>query len=481
MSISNSLSNALSGMTASARMAEVVSSNVSNALTEGYGRRSLNLSSGVVAGRGAGVEINGITRHMDQGILADRRLADARLGANKSLVATMSTVQDIIGKVDQAGSLADRIVSVEAAIIDAASDPASVGRLSNLNDRLQDLTTHLNLASKNIQIERQRADTSISAQVDTLNNALSQLERLNADVAYSTNTGGDPSGLIDARQNVIDKIAELVPVRTLNRENGRIALMTPQGEMLIDGPPKVFGFIPNPVITSDMTLAGGGLSGLTRDGNPIASDGIGRLGGGTLGASFQARDVELTMAQSGLDEVAADLILRFESSSVDPTILPGQPGLLTDDGAPLDAANIVGLSGRISVNASIDPNQGGEVFRLRDGLYAVTQGLSGDSTLLSSLGSALAEPRSGVLDTVELSAVGRAGRLVDSVGNQRTSYESEVSFEFARWTSLREAEAAEGVDTDYEMQMLLRIEQAYSANARVIQTVNSLMQRLMEI
>eukprot|EP00581_Thalassiosira_minuscula_P024003 CAMPEP_0184437988 /NCGR_PEP_ID=MMETSP0738-20130409/628709_1 /TAXON_ID=385413 /ORGANISM="Thalassiosira miniscula, Strain CCMP1093" /LENGTH=42 /DNA_ID= /DNA_START= /DNA_END= /DNA_ORIENTATION= len=42
MSISSALSNALTGLTASARRAEVVSSNISNAMTEGYGRRSLN-------------------------------------------------------------------------------------------------------------------------------------------------------------------------------------------------------------------------------------------------------------------------------------------------------------------------------------------------------------------------------------------------------------------------------------------------------
>lgn len=35
MSISQSLTNALSGLTANARMAEVVSSNLSNALTDG--------------------------------------------------------------------------------------------------------------------------------------------------------------------------------------------------------------------------------------------------------------------------------------------------------------------------------------------------------------------------------------------------------------------------------------------------------------
>ncbi len=60
MSISHSLSNALSGMTAASRMAEVVSSNLANSLTDGYGRRSLDLSSSVIGGRGSGVNIDGM-------------------------------------------------------------------------------------------------------------------------------------------------------------------------------------------------------------------------------------------------------------------------------------------------------------------------------------------------------------------------------------------------------------------------------------
>ena len=37
---------------------------------------------------------------------------------------------------------------------------------------------------------------------------------------------------------------------------------------------------------------------------------------------------------------------------------------------------------------------------------------------------------------------------------------------------------AQGVDTDAEMQTLLMVEQAYSANARVIKTIDELIQQL---
>ena len=481
MSISSSLSNALSGMTAASRLAEVVSSNVSNALTDGYGRRSLNLSAAVVGGNGAGVEIGSINRHVDRGILGDRRLAEAGLSNYDSLVSTMSDIQDIVGSAGEDGSISSRIVAVEAALIDAATDPSSEIRLSTLGDRLGALASSLNTASTEIQNKRVEADTAIAEQVETLNRSLAQVEQLNIDIAYSQYSGNDPSGLMDQRQIVIDQIAQIVPVRELDRENGQVALMTPDGQSLIDGKAKVFGFTPNSVIVPEMTLASGGLSALTLDGVPISDDGIGKLAGGTLGAAFQARDVELVAAQEGLDAIAVDLVSRFQDPSVDPSLGVADAGLLTDGGAALDPLNTVGLSSRLAVNAAVDPAQGGLVTRLRDGIKAATAGLSGDASLLQSLSSALSTPVTSGLDTTEKSAAGRASNFEAVIGNRRLGYESELSFSNARWSSLKEAEAAEGVDTDYEMQMLLRIEQAYAANARVMQTVDTMMQRLMEI
>lgn len=481
MSISSSLSNAISGMNAASRMAEVVSSNVANSLTDGYGRRSVNLSSAHIGGRGAGVEIVGITRHVDRGILADRRLADASLSGFETLVSTMGRIEDVIGQAGQAGSISSRIVAVESALIDAAVDPSSTIRLGAVGDRLNSLAQSLNDASKNVQGLRAEADASIADQVDTLNTALSQVEQLNDDITSSRNSGIDPSSLMDERQRVIDQIAQIMPVREFDRDGGQVALMTPSGEILIDGQAKQFGFVPNAVIAPDMTLASGGLSSITLDGAPIAADGFGKLGGGTLGAAFQARDVELVTAQDGLDTVAADLIGRFQDPAVDPTLVVGDAGLLTDSGAAFDVVNIAGLAGRISINAAVDPAQGGTVTNIRDGINAVTTGPSGNASLLQTLSVALSTSQATTGSATQQSAAGRASSLEADIGGRRLNFESELSFANARWSGLKEAEAAGGVSTDYEMQMLLRVEQAYAANARVVQTIDSLMQRLMEI
>lgn len=75
MSIAGALSNALSGLTAASRSAEVVASNIANAATEGYAARTLVTSSR--PGTTGGVRIDGIARAVDPALLADRRLATA--------------------------------------------------------------------------------------------------------------------------------------------------------------------------------------------------------------------------------------------------------------------------------------------------------------------------------------------------------------------------------------------------------------------
>ena len=212
MSISSSFSNALSGLTAASRLAEVVSSNVSNSLTDGYGRRTLDLSAASVAGRGAGVHVDGVTRHVDQGVLASRRLVDASLGAASFLASSINDVQDIVGQPGEEGSLSARVVAVETALIDASANPSSEIGLSVLNDRLGELTESLNAASDGIQSKRVEADRFIANQVDVLNTALQQVESINKDIITANSSGLDASGLMDTRQQIVDTIAEIVPI-----------------------------------------------------------------------------------------------------------------------------------------------------------------------------------------------------------------------------------------------------------------------------
>jgi len=482
MSVSSALNNALTGLKANARMAEVVSSNLSNALTDGYGRRSVELSSVQVGGRGGGVRVDAINRFVDAGLLADRRLADAALSGQDRSATMVVRLEQAIGGPDDAAGLGARLAAFENALISASSDPASEMRLVSVVSRLQEVANTLQSNTRGIQSLRQDADAAIARDIEVLNTALRQVDTLNSDILRIKGSGNDPSALLDARQRAVDQIAEIVPVREVVRDNGTIGLLTTSGTTLLDTQPVEFGFQPTPTITADMTLQSGALGAITLGGTVLdAASGIGRLGGGSLGAAFALRDQTLVQAQDSLDLIAADLIARFQDSTNDPSLTAGDAGLLTDQGGPLDISDLQGLAGRIAVNASIVPSDGGNAALLRDGLNAAGPGPSGNATQLNRWVSALAAPRSDVPGASPQSAAGRISSYVSEIGSTRLMAQERLSFTTARWETLREAELADGVNTDAELQTLLQIEQAYAANAKVIQTVDFMMQRLMEI
>jgi flagellar hook-associated protein 1 len=482
MSLSLALGNALSGLTASSRSAEVVAANVANARTEGYGRRVVELSALSLGGRGAGVRIDGIMRVADRALLSDRRGAEANLAAGNQRLGALQRIEAAWGIGTDGATLDARIAALEKALIGAASDPSSDARLATVVSRLNDLTVTLRSDSAVIRQERERADAAIATEVRTLNTSLRQVEELNSQISKARVAGEDALGLIDERQRVIDRISAIVPVREVERERGMVALFSTTGLTLVDGRAAEVGFVPTPTIIADMTYAGGALGGLTLNGQVIPGGGAtGRLTGGTLGANFALRDDILPAQQAALDAVARDLIDRFADPAVDPTLLPGDAGLLTDGGGPFDPLDEPGLAGRMTVNAAVDPALGGGLHRLRDGVNAAIAGPVGQGRQLDAWLDALVSGRPLATGGTIRGAAGHAAAMSAALGAARLDTENDVGFAAARFNGLRESELSLGVDTDAEMQALLLIEQSYAANARVIETVDFLIRRLMEI
>jgi flagellar hook-associated protein 1 FlgK len=428
------------------------------------------------------VQIDGITRNVDSGAIRERRNAEADVGAQQRGATALSQLEQAFGPVGDESGVAGRLAALEDALISASSNPASDQRLQTVLSSLENVATAMRSDSDAIQMQRQDADRAIAADVDTLNTTLLQIEKLNADVTRLVGSGNDPSPAIDARQTAIDKISSIVPFTEIDRGNGQVALYTKSGVALIDGSPATFDFSPVGTIVADMTLASSALSGVTLNGDPLdLNDGYGRMKGGSLEAAFVLRDQTLVGLQAGLDEMAADLMQRFESTTTDPTLTAGDPGLFTDRGAALDPLDIGGLASRLTVQSSVDPDQGGLLSRLRDGVNAATSGPVGENTQIDNWLSALRDPIALLSGGTARSAVGHASDQINTVGRLRLDAEETLGFETARFDSLKAAELAGGVDSDQELQNLLRIEQSYAANARVLQTLDAMMSRLMEI
>jgi len=482
MTLSSALSNALSGLTVTSRAAGLVSSNIANAMTDGYGVRSLEVASRVLGPAGAGARVTGVSRQEDAVLVGARRQTEAELAYQSNQGAFLIRLETLIGTPDLDGSLAARTAHFEAAIASAASSPQTQVRLTATVEAAVALAGTLNGISDGIQAERLQADGAIATAVGQINGALEQLAALNVRIRQDSGGRRDVSALLDAQAQLVNGIAPLIPLQSRRDATGGLQLFSADGQPLLDGRPAVLTFTAASVMAPDMTLEGGGLSGLSLNGRPVSMTGTTpALAGGRLSALFAQRDDWGVSAQASVDAVARDLATRFDAG-IDPTLAPGAPGLFTDAGARVDPAGEAGLAGRLRVNAAVRPDQGGAVWRMRDGLGAVGEGPLGNASFLQAQREALTELRPTASGGFSASARSFAGLVADhlsGVGQARQSAEVGQAHVAARFGALRHEELAQGVDTDAEMQRLLQVEQMFAANARVITAVEEMMDQLL--
>ena len=489
MTISQALLNAGSGLTAASRRAGVTSNNIANALTEGYNRRDVSLAERVTAGVGAGVNVAGVTRATSPAVTYERRIADAMDSYYGANAGAMTRISNMLGGPEDPSSLFQKYANLESAMRALAETPDSAPLQQKVVSASNDLAATFTQLSQGYQQLRMDADREIANRVSDVNDALQKIESLNNSIGRGMSTGADVTALMDQRQLLIDKVNQSIPVRELQRDNGKVDLMTPEGVFLLAGTARTVEFTGSPVIgaTSVYNAGAGSLSGLTVDGKDIApgSGSAQSVSAGAIAGLFNVRDTSVPEMSLALDALAFDLVGRFADPAVDPSLAPGDPGLFTDAGANADVSTLTGLAGRLEINAAVDPAQGGAVWRVRDGIGSVTPAAAGSDAFVRAMIAAMSDSRpthAALQSSGDLSAAESAAHLTSLAGGARANAVDQHTASTALVKSLFEAEQFEtGVDTDRELQNLLIIEQAYAANARVIQTVDQMIQRLMDI
>ncbi len=284
-----------------------------------------------------------------------------------------------------------------------------------------------------------------------------------------------------------DGIPGIIPLRAVRRDGDQIALYTANGGALLDGRVWELAFTQGPnVITPDMTL-GAPLGGLMQDqgaaGGPVAitaGTGAGLMDGGSLGALFATRDRVVPEFDAEMDRYAGELIARFRD------LMPAAALDAAGDGLLVDATPgpLIGLAGRIAVNASVDPTQGGAPWRLRDGLGAASPGDEGFGAYLQSLADAMSTaraPAGWVSQNAANDAATMASEIASFFAGRSARSDEAQAYLTSRQIVLADSEAnAIGVDTDNELQALILVEQAYAANARVMSVIDGLLKLLLE-
>lgn len=488
MSLTFALTNALSGLRASSQQADVISTNISNALTESYGRRSVVLAPVEVGGLGGGVRVEGVTRAEAPARAEARRLADAAAGGALAVSESFARLADAVGDPGAPDALATAADRLDAALSRAADTPENALLLADAARSAGEYAASINRIATEAMALRTAADESIANQVATINQTLSRIQSLNLEIRARVGGGDDAVALMDQREALIREISSIIPVRVVRRDLGEVALFAANGGQLLDGAVIELGFEAASIVTPDLRIETGGLAGLTTGGRPVSigrGEGDGLFDGGSLAAAFELRDRLLPEMADSLDALALDAIERTAAAGVDPTLAPGAPALFTDAGAAFAGGDATGLALRIGLNVLVDPDRGGDAQLLRDGLGAAASGFAGDATILLNLRDSLRERAPapfGTFLTGERGAAGFAAELSAAVLTASARVDEAAAFERGRAVELGEAaRAATGVDTDQELSKLLLVEQSFNANARVVQVIDDLLARLISI
>ncbi|MEL6688654.1 MAG: flagellar hook-associated protein FlgK [Pseudomonadota bacterium] len=453
MSLFASLANARSGLSATAIRSQVASANIANVSTPGYVRRDANLSQ---SGQ-SGVTISNIERVQDELLVQSRRDALSQSSGSGVIETALDRALTAFGEPGSTTGIFGTLTQFEADLQTLRATPESAAAQSITVDSLKEMTGALTRAAQDLQNERTTADAQLATDIEQVNEFAEDLFEINGFIKKTQAAGGDTAPLLDQRDTIIDEISTRLAVHVDYSFDGSVQVRTTTGLSLVGPTVNRIEFEPAFRIGSQDTTTtnGGRLSIPTISGHPIApGSGPHAVNEGRIAGYIELRDSLLPEQAAALDDFAYDLADAFTSI--------GEP-ILLDNGNPIDPLNKTGISERLVVNALLDPARGGEPRRLRDGLASTGPGALANDVLLTQMTETLAPFADQLGDVISdaSAAVFRAQRIHS--GN------------VAREITLTEATSQlSGVDLDFELQTLLAIEQAYAANAQVIQTVSDM-------
>ena len=485
MSLSSALSTAQSIFNNTGIQSGLASKNIANAQNANYVRRSAVLTTG-----GNGSLVVAIERSQNQALYRQTIESSSLFSGQQVLLSGLEEVKSLMGGNDYETSPSMIISNLRNNLQTWASKPSETTVGATVVSTAVDLANSLNAASDQLQAIRKRADDDIKQGVEDLNKLLAQFEVANNRVKQETAVGGNPNDALDDRETLLKQIAEIVGVTSLTRENNDMVLYTTEGTVLFETVPRSVTFAP--------TVA----YGATTTGNGVYVDGVALKAGvgaetnakGSLQALLQLRDDIIPVYQSQLDEVARGLIVAFAETdqTVVPPATPVQaPGLFTWDLGTIPAGGAVepGLANRIKVNPAVIPPSGDPMLVRDGGINGVNYVVNPDkSTGFSDLLNQYDDAFEVKIDFAESTQIG--GKLdlqsfaADSIGwleMLRSTATSATENKLAMYSRATDAYSSEtGVSLDEELSLLLDIQQSYKAAAKLLSTVDNMMQALLE-
>jgi flagellar hook-associated protein 1 len=435
-----------SGLTASRTSLELTSQNIANAANGDFSRRSLRQSEVVGSGNigynssdaFGGVRLSGIERAQSALVQRQARDSASALASTAAELRGLSAAETALERTQ----LFDALVSFEAALTRLESDPTSPPLRTGALESARRLAGTFTTANETLANARRLTVGEAEADVLTVNTLTDDLARINRELVAARDGSAGKAALLDGRDAALRKLSDQLGITASFNANGTVAVTangTPQIPLVDGGTNASFGL----GVGADGTLA------FAIGGAPFAPA-SGAMAGRAAALQGKAN------LQIELDTLSRDLIALVNNAQAAGSDLAGNPGqpVFAGTGAG-DIAVVMASGGGLATAA------GGSLAGSRNttnlaallGLLAAEAGpVGGANSLLLKLSSRVAglELRRDGLSVVASSA------------------QNEL---------LRET----GVDLDDEAASLVRLQQAFEANGRVIQVAADLFDTILAL
>lgn len=330
--------------------------NISNAGTEGYSRQEVTLRTAAPLQTGAGffgrgVEIEGVRRRYDAWAAAEVAQNVALNSADKARFSQMSEIDRLFANPETGAASA--WADFDSAVADVVNRPADTNARAGLLARAATLADRIERTGSQLAEVARTTDERIAQSVDTLNDSLNRLARMN-DLVASSGATGLPNDLLDERDRLIEKVNESMAATAYIDDDGAVNLFARGGQSLVTGNTAArFEMRPDPDRPDQRQVV------MRSQGQQLPVDPA-LLGGGALSGLLKMRDEDLVAARAQMGAWAAGLADAYntaQSLAVDGNGLAGKPLFQTTGRVmPIGGTN----SGAV-LSVAVQPGKGAEL------------------------------------------------------------------------------------------------------------------------
>jgi flagellar hook-associated protein 1 FlgK len=324
----------MAGLRANQAAMSLVSSNVANAETPGYVRKSTDQVTTNTGSTGSGVNINGINRELDQYIQAQLRTETS--GASYASLRSdfLQQLQGLYGNPDSTGTLESNYNALTSAVQALGTSPDSQSARIGVINAAQALTAQLNSMSNGIQTLRGAAETGLNDSVNTANTLMKQIANINNKLQSNplggTSTDAATASLLDQRDQYINQLSQLMDIRVTTNPANQVTIFTGSGVQLVGNEAATLSFNPQGTVTPSTLYnpntaqsALGSIRVAYSNGGSI--DLTGAIKSGKMAAYIELRDTTLVGAQNQLDQFAASLSSALSDKTTPGTVITPAP------------------------------------------------------------------------------------------------------------------------------------------------------------